>query len=283
MKNFFPIMAANAFSLILLAGCASVGESESGSQVLGQGTVSSYASMDAGGAPTELGIKFSAGALEGLPEKRNHTSRCFDLNGDGAISEIGECEGDYEVIMLFPSAVAERKDIPFTFAMVNWNPEGHPPEAWFPPHFDIHFYQISLPELEAIRVGPCGIFMHCEDFQRAIKPVSAKYIHTDHASVDAAVGRMGNHLIDTKSPELAEPPTPFTHTWIFGSYDGRIIFHEVMSTLSFMNSGGDVCADIKSPDAWERAGYYPTRYCFRHTEDGGLKVFMAEFAARPAG
>ncbi|MFQ5566590.1 MAG: hypothetical protein ACE5EU_09530, partial [Paracoccaceae bacterium] len=75
-----------------------------------------------------------------------------------------------------------------------------------------------------------------------------------------------------------------THTWIFGAYDGHVIFHEVMATQAFLIFGLDHCADIKQPEAWERAGYYPTRYCFRREASGGrLKVFMEGFVLRPAG
>ena len=57
-----------------------------------------------------------------------------------------------------------------------------------------------------------------------------------------------------------------------------------MATLAFLTSGRDLCADINQPEAWEQAGYYPTRYCFRNEAPGGqLKVFMEGFVLRPAG
>jgi len=276
--------AALAASLILL-GVSHPGAQEltGASAPLGQGAVASYAVIGAGGAPQEIGIVLSGGALDGLPPEPNRTSRCFDLDGDGKINDTGECDGDHQIDLPFPAEVTARADIPFDFAMVNWNAAGHPPEVWLLPHFDIHFYQIPKQTVDAIRVGPCGIFIDCDDFQRAIKPVSAKYVHPEYASVDAAVGRMGNHLIDTMTPEFGTPPKPFTHTWIFGAYDGSVIFHEVMATQSFMVLGPDTCAPIKQPEAWEQAGYYPTRYCFSHAPNGALKVFMEGFVLRPAG
>jgi hypothetical protein len=273
-----------ATALILLAACQKAPvEITSTSVPQGQGTVASYALFDAGGAPQEIGVTFSKGALDGLPPEPNRTSRCYDLDGNGQINETGECDGDYQIDLPFPAEVTSRGDISFDFAMVNWNPHGHPPEPWLPPHFDIHFYQVPKSWVTAIRLGPCGILMNCDDFQRAIKPVPAKYVHPDHVSVEAAVGEMGNHLIDVKTPEFGDPPQPFTHTWIFGAFDGHVIFHEVMATVEFMASGENLCAPIKQPEAWARAGYYPTRYCFRHRSDGGLKVFMEGFELRPAG
>jgi hypothetical protein len=283
MTSYCIFPAATALVILLAAANVTADEIEGASAPLGQGVVQSYAVTSANGLPVEIGVSFSAGAFDGLPEARNNTSRCFDLDGNGVFNDTGECEGDYETTLSLPAEVSGRDDIPFVFAMVNWNPEGHPPEPWLPPHFDIHFYQVPESTVEEIRVGPCGIFMDCDDFQRAIKPVPAKYVHPEHANVDAAVGQMGNHLIDTMTPELGIPPEPFTHTWIFGTYDGSVIFHEVMSTHSFMMLGADTCAEIKQPAAWEQAGYYPSRYCFRHGADGVLQVVMEGFVMRDAG
>lgn len=282
IQNITAMSAAVVMSFT--AAQSTAGNLTGMSAPIGRGTVESYAVTGADGAPLEIGIVFSDGALDGLPAEPNRTSRCFDLDGNGRINDTGECDGDYQNDLPFPAEVRGRADIPFDFAMVNWNPAGHPPEVWALPHFDIHFYSVPPGDIEAIRIGPCGIFMNCKDFERAIKPVPAKYIHPDHASVQAAVGRMGDHLIDTKSPEFGDPPETFTHTWIFGAYDGRIIFHEVMATQMFMLLGQDTCAPIKQPAAWERAGYYPTSYCLRREASGGrLKVFMEKFVLRPAG
>jgi len=279
-------IVAGAAGVVLLFGVSEAGAGEiSGTRLPhGQGTVESYAVLQADGTPAEIGVIFSKGALDGLPAQKNRTSRCFDLNGDGRIGEHDECEGDHQSDLPLPAEVTARDDIPFGWAMVNWNPEGHPPPVWSLPHFDIHFYSIAADEVQTIRVGPCGIFMHCDDFARATKPVPAKYVHPDHVSVQASVGQMGDHLIDSKTPELANPPAEFTHTWIFGAYDGSIIFHETMATHAFMSAKPQLCADIKLPQAWAQAGWYPTRYCFRHEEASGrLKVFMEGFVRREAG
>jgi len=279
------IIAAAALSAVLATGAADAGAGEFSSDPapLGHGSVSSYAVIDASGAPSEIGVHFAKGALEGLPAEHNKTSRCFDLDGNGAINDHGECEGDYESRLPIPAVIAGHPDNHFVFAMVNWNPGGHPPAAWQVPHFDIHFYSVDPAVIDSIRLGNCGIFIDCEDLEKATAPVPAKYVNPDHADVGAAVGRMGNHLIDTKTPELGNPPVPFTHTWIFGAYDAKVIFHEVMVTRDFLMDGGDACHPIKQPEAWERAGYYPTSYCFRHLEDGSLKVYMEGFVKRTAG
>jgi hypothetical protein len=239
-------------------------------QKIGAGEVRSYAELDAGGTPTAIGILFGPGAFVGLPHQRNATSRCFDLNENGRIDETGECEGDYELRLALPAGLAERDDIPYRWIGLNWNPEGHPPAAWAPPHFDMHFYAVSQAEIDGIRVGGCEIFIHCEDLKRATKTVPPRYVAADHVDVKAAVSGMGNHLIDVRTPELGNPPQEFTHTWIYGAYDGQITFYEPMITLAFLLGRPDVCAPIRQPEARERSGLYPTEYCMRY--DAGSKA-----------
>ena len=276
------VVVAAAAAVLLSTGSSFASELAGVSAALGQGTVQSYTLLGADGAPTEIGVTLSAGAFEGLPDEPNNTSRCVDFDGNGTINASGECEGDLQLNLPFAAELAGREDIPFVFAMVNYQPHGHPPLAWAVPHFDIHFYSITPAEVEAIRTGPCEFFIDCDVREQAIKPVPAAYVHPDHVDVGAAVGLMGNHLIDIKTPELAKGGPPFTHTWIYGAFDGRIIFHEVMATNEFLASTPDLCADIKQPEAWQRAGYYPTRYCFRREADGGLSIYLADFVLRPA-
>jgi hypothetical protein len=208
---------------------------------------------------------------------KNATSRCFDLNKNGKIDGAAECEGDLEFQLKLPAKAAESGDLPFSWIGVNWNAEGHPPASWRVPHFDFHFYIASFNEIALIRVGGCNIFINCEDLKLATKPVPAKYVAPDHVDVKAAVGLMGNHLIDVRTPELADPPKRgFTHTWIFGAFDGHITFYEPMITLGYLMSRPDMCAPIRKPESWEKAGYYPTEYCIRYAPDGGSYTISLE-------
>ncbi|MCZ7563778.1 MAG: DUF5602 domain-containing protein [Burkholderiales bacterium] len=236
-------------------------------QKLGKGTVRTYVVTAADGKPTAIGISFTAGALEGLPATPNKTSRCFDLNKNGRIDDQGECEGDYELRLALPQSVAGKNELPFRWVGFNWNPHGHPPPPWSVAHFDMHFYMVDEAQIDAIRVGGCEIFIDCADRERALKPVPAQYVHPEHVSVGAAVGKMGNHLIDAKTPELAkENAKPFTHTWIYGAYDGQITFYEPMITRDYLLGKPNACMPIKQPKAWAQPGYYPTRYCIRYSE-----------------
>ena len=251
---------------------------------MGRGTIRTYVAFDGAGSPMELGILMGRDAFDGLPARRSTTGRCFDMNGNGRIDDSGECEGDYDYDLALPLIVSSRSDIPFRWVGVNWQVHGHvPPGIYDLPHFDFHFYLVSEEAVRGIGTGPCGIFMDCAHFERATQPVPQKYVDHRHVNVGAAVAAMGNHLIDTTAPEFAKPPRKFTHTWIFGAYDGRITFYEPMITHEFFMSRPNICTPIKQPQAWQIAGYYPTRYCIRfHQRANKYTVSLEGFENRKA-
>ena len=104
-----------------------------------------------------------------------------------------------------------------------------------------------------------------------------------YIEVGAAAGEEGNHLLLSTAPELGDPPAPFTQTFIFGSYDGHIIFYEPMIAASVFKQGLDECHEISRPAAWEVAGSYPTRYCMRYLQDEeAYTVSLESFVHRNA-
>jgi hypothetical protein len=239
-------------------------------EVMGHGTARTYVRLDDSGAPTAIGVIFPKSMLEGLPAKRNNTSRCFDKNGNGKIDEHGECEGDYEVKLSLPAVLTGNPELVVKWVGLDWNPEGHDPAGVYDlPHFDFHFYIVPRSAIEGIRAGPCAYFMNCDDYKRALLPVPAKYVAPDHINVNAAVAQMGNHLVDSKAPELSTPPQKFTHTWIFGAYSGHITFYEPMITREFLLGQTSSCTPVKQPQAWQQPGYEPTKYCIRYRPDAG--------------
>jgi hypothetical protein len=283
--------AATAASLLISSGAAAQSASAATTvygqaQKLGDGFAQIYAELDADGAPRTLGVSFDDGLLDGLPTAPNTYSRCFDKNGNGKIDATGECNGDFELEFLLPDELAQNGSTPFKWVSLNWNPAGHPhpaPPPWAVPHFDFHFYIQAREDVRAIRPGRCSELINCEDFKRAQKPVPKQHVHADHIDVGAAVPDMGNHLIDSKTPELAPDGPPFTHTFIFGAYDGNVTFYEPMITHAFLASRPDICVPIKQPQAWAIAGHYPTTYCIRHLEgEGRFTVSLEDFVPRPA-
>ena len=241
--------------------------------VIGNGQIQSYVVLTPTGAPAAVGVHLTEGALERLPVHKNSRSRCFDLNGD-AIIAASECVGDEERILQLPNDIVDRAQLPFKWISVNWNAEGHHPpppkpgEAPAPPiyarpHFDFHFFAWDRERIEAIAPGPCGEFVDCGDFERGRKAIPPRYVPEGHVDLGIVVPRMGNHLLDSRSPELVDPATPFTRTFIYGAFDGELIFWEPMITFDFLRRTSDACFEIRQPAACRKAGYYPTRYCIR--------------------
>ena len=250
---------------------------------LGKGTVASYATFDQAGAPKSLGVVISAGVLEGLPSTPSDGHHCFDADQNGLMDLASECSNWHEFVLPMPSEASRRPDILFKWAMLNWNPHGHiPPGVYNVPHFDVHFYIEPIENIFALQRGTCGPeFLRCDQFERATQPVPPNYRHPDYKDVGAAAPAMGNHLIDLTGPEFNGKP--FTRTWIYGIYEGRVIFYEEMVTLDYLTSRPDVCSEIKMPKAVELTGYYPTRSCVRYgKEKDEYTVSMENFIMREA-
>ena len=273
-------------SLLFLAGAGialSAGSVErertllGSAQRLGAGSVQSFIRLDSAGAPLAVGVTLSAGALEQLPAEPNTRSRCFDLNGNGSYGQH-ECIGDEERILDLPAGVTEK--LPFRWVSVNWNAHGHIP-PYNRSHFDFHFHTGPRERIEGIRAGRCGELADCEDFKRATQPVPARYLPSGYIDVGAVVPRMGNHLLDSQSPELRDS-LPFTSTFIYGAYEGELIFWEPMITRDVLQRATDACLEIPQPQEFRQAGYYPTQYCIRQDKDGARIVSLERFRYSPA-
>jgi hypothetical protein len=252
---------------------------------VGSGTARMFVERTPSGEPKVLGIALTGRALSGLAKRMNTTSRCFDKNGDGTIAH-GECLGDYQAELAMPEGASNLR-LPFRWATVNWNPEGHMPPApavWSAPHFDFHFFIAEPSLIHGIRTGPCAEFIHCEDSARATTPLPARHAPEDYIDVGAAVAAMGNHLVDARDPELADPKLGFSHTFIYGAYDGKLIFLEPMVSHAFLSTRPQSCRPVRAPAAYAAAGYYPTSYCVRHdAASGTYRVTLEGLVYRQAG
>ena len=232
---------------------------------VGNGAARMFVVVGPRGEPTAVGVALSEAALSGLAAKMNTTSRCFDKNRDGKHAH-GECLGDYQSKLALPAG-AEKLGLPVRWATVNWNPEGHlapAPPVWSAAHFDFHFFMVEPELIEGIRTGPCAEFIHCDDFARASKPVAAEHLPDGYIDVGAAVAAMGNHLVDSRDPELADPSLGFSRTFIYGAFDGKLIFLEPMVSYAFLQTRPDQCTPIRAPRAYATPGYYPSSYCVRY-------------------
>jgi hypothetical protein len=287
----WALLALLSLATTILTGCASLDRGPGapparllGAQAaIGSGTVSSYAELTRQGEPAAIGVVFSPTALSGLPNGGTHWHHCFDRNRDGVVDRAAECIHTFEYVIPLPDALARRGDMPFKWVLLNWNPMGHiPPGIYDVPHFDVHFFIEPIANVFALQSGPCGPeFVRCDQFEVAKQPIPSNYIPPDFRSVDAVVPAMGDHLIDLTGPEFNKQP--FTRSWIFGAYGGRVTFYEEMVSHAFLLSKPDSCNPIKSPKGVATSGFYPTVSCLRHSAvTGETTVSLETFVFRAA-
>ncbi len=250
---------------------------------MGNGSVAGYAELDAAGGPKVIGVMFSAAALENLPTAQSDGHHCYDLNKDGKIDLATECAAWHERVLPLPSELVRRGDIPFKWALLNWNPHGHMPKGVYDtPHFDVHFYMEPIEDVFALQAGPCGPeHVRCDQFALARKPLPGNYVPAGYVDVGAVAPAMGNHLVNVNGPEFKGEK--FKQTWIFGAYDGRVTFYEEMVDLAYLLSKPAECSSIPSPDAVAQSGYYPTQSCVRYVpEKNAYTVSVEGFVMRNA-
>lgn len=251
---------------------------------LGRGGAQTFVELDAAGSPIAVGVRFDESLFEDLPTEADGTMACFDADGDGSVDRRSECMIGVQRDLGMP--VGAPASLPFRWVGLNWNPEGHPapaPPVYGVPHFDFHFYLPDREKIDEIRPGTCGFMVDCEVFERARIPVPEPYMPADYVEVGAVAAGEGNHLLDATSPELGDPPQDFTRTFIYGAFEGQIIFYEPMIAAGFLMSRPDECQPIKPPQAWEIGGYYPTEYCIRYSpEEKAYRVSLEGLVEREA-
>ncbi|WP_116105641.1 hypothetical protein [Lewinella sp. IMCC34191] len=139
------------------------------------------------------------------------------------------------------------------------------------PHFDIHFYFIS--EAERNLIGPYDTM----EFNR---PLPAVQLPEMYIETPGGVPRMGAHVVDAISPEV-NGTGPFTHTFIFGKYNGQLNFLEPMAAESWLRTFPDVYVPIRQPQTYGLSGYFPEAYVIQFAEeDRSFRVGLRDFVLR---
>ena len=195
---------------------------------MGNGKARSVMIFDEMDKPLSLTIEMSNAALTGLP------------------TEFTE--------YVLPLHLKAKEATPFNHIGLNWNPHGHEPNSVYgQPHFDFHFYKISLQERLAITpYGGASVALFDNLPATGYMPLAYK-------PTPEGVPQMGKHWIDVTSPEFNGQS--FTKTFIYGSYNGQVIFMEPMITLELIQSGANSQTDIKLPEFFAPTNtYYPTVY-----------------------
>lgn len=196
-------------------------------KIIGNGSATSFIETLDNKIST-IGIKFSEDILQNLPEK------------------------DTEYILNLPT---ESKTV-FNHITINWNPKGHiPPGIYDIPHFDFHFYLISMDDRDKITgKGDSALKMQ--------KNVSAEYIPKGYISTPGGEPRMGAHWINPESPEFIG--NTFTKTFIYGFYNGTMVFLEPMVSVSYLKRKQNFIEDIERPEKYPIPGRYPTKYSLQY-------------------
>jgi len=212
---------------------------------VGGGAARGFVAADAAGKPTEIGLALTETALTGLPTA-----------AVGPMFDVG-----------LPASAAAGQ-LPFDHISLGWNPNGHGPlPIYGVPHFDVHFYLQTTAVQHTITLDdPKG------DIFPAAAKLPAGYVTAPNAAPARTIPMMGRHWVDPTSPEYA-PGGAFTHTFIYGTYDGHVTFLEPMLTKALLVPAVGVEQAIKQPAAYETPGkYYPTKYAIRY--DAGTHEYL---------
>jgi hypothetical protein len=203
---------------------------------VGIGAGRTYVTVDPAGNPTEIGIRLTADALNGLPSQPT-TGIMYN--------------------MALPASAAKT---PFDHVSLDWNPIGHTPMQYLVPHFDAHFYMQDMTAQNAItQDDPKG-----DIFPDTKTMLPAGYMTAPNVAPDRTTAMMGRHWVDPTSPEF-QPSGSFTSTFVYGTYDGHVTFLEPMLTKAMLTPTVNFSAPVKQPQMYEKTGkYFPTTYSIRY-------------------
>jgi hypothetical protein len=211
---------------------------------LGNGQVRSFFTVTHEDKPMEFGVIMTAKSLQGLPAEMG----AFNLQIHQKAKPL----------------------TPFDHVMLDWNPNGHEPDPLYGvPHFDFHFYMIGMEQVMNIMPGP----------QMEILPPPG-YMPATYFPGPGGVPMMGKHWLDANAPELHG--VPFTKTFIYGSYDGKVIFYEPMITRATLMAGTDYSIPFGIPNLFSPVNkWYPTKYNIRTDgKTGDITVSLSDFIWR---
>jgi hypothetical protein len=204
---------------------------------MGNGHARSWINVSHDNIAIAFGVELTEDALQNLPD-------------------IPEEERDFisgPADFLLPLHQKAKELTPYDHICINWNAHGHEPAGLYDiPHFDFHFYRISLAEQMAI--PPYNVAPALFDNDPPAGYIPPLYFHGP-----GGVPQMGAHWVDILSPEFNGEP--FTHTFLYGTYNGKVTFHEPMITMNIIQTGATIHKDIRQPLYFSPTNkYYPTQY-----------------------
>ncbi len=239
-KSILLLLAVSSFLFFTAQNLTAQKIYKGDPEEIGNGRAYTWVKTDKNGNPERIGITFTAKTLNGLPK----------ISDPGSIKLVSDFV-TFEYNLEFPDEISST---PFDHVGFNWNPGGHiPPQIYGIPHFDFHFYTISVKECHKITAKD-------DDTIVCYKAPPAKYLPKDYiVAPSSAEPMMGSHWIDPSSPEFNGEK--FSKTFIYGFYDGEMIFLEPMITKDYLETKPNSTENIKQPEKYKRTGlYYPTSY-----------------------
>jgi hypothetical protein len=233
---------------------------------LGEGKVRAYVAFDTkeGQRPLELGVAIEARAMEGaLPASD---------------------------MLMIPMTLPARAPVPFRFALFDWNPLGHVPQGVFDlPHFDVHFYTVPQREVDAITPDSPDFVAKANNLPTGDFVPASYVVGKPPAATPASVAfpGMGVHWQDLLSPEyqriLGRPEAyqPFTKTYVYVTWNGRITALEPMITREYLMRRTTETVQVRQPARYPEPGWYPAGYRIEY--DGRAaeyRIALVDFAWR---
>ncbi|QRV17742.1 hypothetical protein JMJ58_22460 (plasmid) [Haloterrigena salifodinae] len=254
----------------LTTGIGSVSASESqrvhagDSTEIGDGAVTAYATTASDGTLSSLGVHFD----------------------DAAINALGEKE--VAVPLAFPSETASGDALDlhqFTFAKVNYLPDGHWPEGVYDvPHVDTQFFMRDQSTVTGIKERPAAYSIPAARMPTDhIRPPAIDTTDDGEPDTPLVEAGRGEPIADPNAAEHQEDGE-FTHTHIYGAAEpdgdgiGEIILFEPMVALDYVKQlNTDVDARLKTPNEYFTADEYPTSYVVQPDDDDGVSIQLTDF------
>jgi len=217
---------------------------------MGNGKANSFFKIDNNDTPIEIGFEMTKEALNGLTQiPMDFANSTFVLPLDQKAIDV----------------------TPFDHLVINWQPHGHPPVGVYTePHFDFHFYKITLAERLAIPP-----YTPASAAKIDLLPPSG-FMPATYKADPGGIPAMGKHWSDPAAP------SPFSHTMIYGSYNGQVHFVEPMVTLAILQGGTTINIPYAQPLNFAKAGkWYPTKYnIYKDNNTNKHYVTLSEFVRR---
>ncbi|WP_149359200.1 DUF5602 domain-containing protein [Lolliginicoccus suaedae] len=228
---------------------------------VGEGEAAAFVTVDAEGNPSEVGIRLTEDALDGLPDEPDAPPTVWTL-------ELPE----------------SADSTMFDHVSLDWASSGHEPPGLFDkPHFDMHFYMIDETDVAAI--VPTDPDFGAKAANLPDEPyMPAGYVVPPEPPVEMqGVPNMGVHWLDG-GEGLVPGEYVFESTLIMGSWNGEFTFVEPMITRDWLRGKPSLEKDIPQPGVFSRDGYFPTTYTVGFDEDtseyvitlGGLEERSSE-------